>query len=199
MINRTFLPFLISLTGIFVLCPPYFAYSLIMLLALNIVYTITIYFSIYLNDFEKKYKNCLVLLGSVISTVIFHLFLGFISPIMGITLSFVIYLIPLTTYMFDNLITKNHSVEIERKKTSFKILVWLNINTLIFSILREFIAFSSISIPSSNGIIGINLPINIFEKISFIGGTIPGILILSATCIMIIHLCIAQKKDELNS
>ena len=199
MINKTFLPYFISLIGIFVLCPPYFAYSIIMLITFNIIYTITVYFSIYLDDLEKRYKNCLVLIGTVILTVIFNLFIRFFSPVIGITLGFVIYLIPLSAYMFDSLIQKRTPEKIERKKTSFKTLGWLNINALLFSILREFIAFSSISIPTRNGIIGFNLPINVFEKISFLGSTIPGVLILASICIMITNLCIAQKKVEVES
>lgn len=200
--KKKFIPYFISLIGIFVLSPPYFAYGIIMLLTFNIVYGITIYFSVYLNDLEEKFKSFFILLETGIITVLIHLLIRLFSPVIGITISFVIYLIPLEVYSFNALINKEKSLIQEKISISLKTLGFLNIIAISFSLIREFIAFSSISIPTRNGITGLNIPINIFEKISFIGSTVPGILLLSAIIIMIIQLYKTQKKvykEESNS
>lgn len=194
--KNNFLPYFISLIGMFLLSPPYFAYGLIMLLAFNIVYSVTIYFSIYLDGIEKKYKDLLLLLGSGILTVLIHLLITFFSPIIGTTISFIIYLIPLATYTFDTLLNKETNLVQEKTIISFKTLGWLNIIAITFTFVREIIAFSSISYPTRAGIVALNIPYNIFEKITFFGSTIPGILILTAFFMMIIPLFSLNKKSH---
>ncbi len=194
--KKNFIPYFISLIGMFLLSPPYFAYGFLLLITFDIIYSATTYFSIYLNDLEKKYKDCFLLLGSGILTIFIHLLITFFSPVIGNTINFIIFLIPLATLTFDTLINKEVSTISEKTVISFKTLGYLNIIAISFCLLREFLAFSSISYLTRDGIVAVNIPIHLFKEITFIGSTIPGILFISAFCMMLIPLFVTHKKSQ---
>ena len=188
-------PYCISLLGVFALIPPYFAYGIIIVLAFDIIFCATIYFSMYMYDLENTYKKCFLLLGSVLLTTIIHLLITAFSPIIGSTISFIIYLLPLTAFTFEMHIETKIVTYEKKTESSFLLLGILNIGSIIFILLREFFSFSSISYPTKIGIVAKNIPVNIFESISFVGSTIPGILLLIAFLTIIIQLFYTYKKS----
>ncbi len=180
---------------IFVPAPPYLGYGIILILGLNFIFTMCMLFSAYIKDLESQHRRPLLLINAGLATVIYQLIVAAISPIISLTLGFILYLIPLSVLTFGSLFNYESSTTsdftINRIKTMFSI----STLTLLFFFIREFFSFGTISYPTPAGIATIALPYQIFDNHAFVWSSIPGALFLLTLFIVIIPL-MSRLKDK---
>ncbi len=197
MTKKNFLLHIIITLVIFVPSPPYIGYGIVLLLAFNIVFGVSIIFSNYIRDFEKKHRMPLVLLCAGLTTVLFHLVLSFFSPIIALTLGFILYHIPLSILAYDTLFKTKPTSNQENPRFTYKPLLPISMATLLFFIIREFFSFGTISYPTQSGIAFIQMPIQFFDDYAFVWSSIPGALFLLALFMVILPMFTSSKsKDE---
>ncbi len=196
MTNKKTLIYIITHLAIFIPTPPYIAYGLILLLEINIVYMSAMFYSLYITTLPKKYKYPLLLIVAGVLTLLFHQGLTLFSPVIALTLGFVIYLVPLSVIPFDTFNCNNEGTTFEKRKRYFKYMARLNILTLLFFVVRELLAFGSISYPTTEGIIKIQLPIIFYDGFSFFWSSIPGTIVV-LTIFMILIPSLSKDKPKI--
>ncbi len=193
--------YIVTSISIFIPSPPYFGYGFILIVIFNISLLVSIATSHMLDSLNDNYRIPIVLLFSSLTTVILHQIVTMISPIIGLTISFVVYLTPLSVLTFDKLLVDADSSSDEKRKNSFKVLYLLSFVALIFFLLREILAFGSISYPSPQGVITISLFSNVLSDYSFFWSSIPGALIQLAFFMVLLPIIFKNKiaKSEENN
>ncbi len=193
MTKKNTLLYIITNIAIFIPAPAFVGYGLILILGLIVVFSSSIFFGSYIESLDKEYRMPLLLIGAGIITTLYHQAISFFSPAIGLTLGFIIYLIPLSILGFDAVLVIKTDTSKQKQKESFKILAVLSLLSLFFFILREFLAFGTISYPTMSGIEMIQLPITFFEGFAFFWSSIPGALVI--VTLFMVFLPLLQKKD----
>lgn len=175
--------------SMFVPAPPRFAYGIVLVLIANMVLLITIPIKVAIDYFKiYRYRTVLLLLVAVTLTIFCYQILTLFSPIMALSVGFVVYLIPLSSYTMGFIFLEKTNSISEAYKKSLKSNGILSVFGLVFFLLREFLAFGSISFPGMNGIIVFNLPFDFLVTFGFFWKSIPGALILLAGFLVILSL-----------
>ncbi len=196
MTKKTTLLFLITNLSIFIPTPAYVGYGLVLILGTLIIFSACILFSSYIHTIESKYRFSLLLLMAGLVTLLYHQGITLFSPIIGLTLGYILYLIPLSILAFDALLTNETESVAQKRSESFKILFLFAAIALFFFFLREFLAFGTISYPTRTGIAIIQLPIFVFEGYAFFWSTIPGAIVVLALFMVIFPFVFLSKGKE---
>ncbi len=195
--KREFLLYIVTNMVIFVPSPPFVAYGIILILCFNVVYLITISYSKYISALENKYRYPLLLLCAALVTLIFHMGLSFVSPVIGLTLGFIMYLIPLSVLTLNTPFYQNEENIKEQKNNNIKTLFLISFLSLLFFVIREFFSYGTISYPTTTGIATIHLPVQLFDGYSFIWSSIPGAFFLLTIFVVLLPLIVQKNKKEI--
>ena len=166
--------------------PARFGWGILMLLTMNILMLLgtTAKFLIRKLDIKELEPVCLLIfLYSV--TILCKQCLILFSPIAALTLSFSLYLIPISTFLLGYILTD--------KEMNPKVLYVKNMSAsgiftgyaLFFYMIRELLAFGSISFPVRKGIHVIKLISTVKTEYTFFFATIPGAFVILAVLVAI--------------
>lgn len=200
MTKKIMFMYIVACLSMFIPAPPRFAYGIILLLIADVVLFLTVPAKAIIEKFSiKKYKTILLLLIGVSLTLFCHQILTLFSPIMALSVGFVVYLIPCSSLIFGFILSKKIKPISEAYAESVKTIVTLTLLGLLFFLLREFLAFGTISSPGMDGIIIFELPFHFLSTYSFFWSTIPGALILLAIFLVILSAIYRRKEIEQRS
>lgn len=187
--------YIVACLSMFVPSPPRFAYGIVLLLIANIVILLTIPAKATIEKLNiEKYKMTLLLLIGLSLTLFCHQILTLFSPIMALSVGFVVYLIPGSSLLTSFILAeKTKSISIAYTE-SLKTIKNLTLLGLLFFLLREFFAFGTISLPGRDGIIILDLPLHFLSAYSFFWSTIPGALVLLAAFLIVISAVYRRKE-----
>ena len=187
--------YILSLLPMIIVIPSRVGCSLIMILLLNLSMILGTTIRFFMNKIETGNTDKLILLSFLIFlTIIYKRLLTIFSPVLGIMLSLALYFIPLSTLCLDYLFSKDNY---DSPKVFGINMVYSGIYSLfifLFTLLREFLAFGSISIPTRMGIKALNF----FPWHSNFWATVPGGFILIAI-IFVIVIFIDKQLDSIRS
>lgn len=181
--------------------PARVAYGIIMLLIMNIVMFLgtTAKFLIRKLDIEELEPVCLlVFLYSI--TILCKQLLIMYSPLTALTLSFDLYLIPISSFILGYILTdKEMNPKMLYKKNMSASGIFTGF-ALIFYIIREMLAFGSISIPVKKGIHVIKILSSQISDYTFFFATIPGAFVILSVLVAIFafierHVEINRRKN----
>lgn len=187
--------YIVACLSMFVPAPPRFAYGIVLLLIADVALLLTIpakaaieYFSI------EKYKTILLLLIGISLTMFSLQILTLFSPVMALSVGFVVYLIPGSSLFTSFMLSKKAKSTSLTYAEALKTIAILTLFGLLFFFLREFFAFGSISFPRRDGIIIFNLPFHFLSAYSFFWATISGALILLAGFVVVLSAIYRRKE-----
>ncbi|MBQ0165981.1 MAG: hypothetical protein KBT02_02590 [Treponema sp.] len=181
--------------------PARVAYGIIMLLIMNIVMFLgtTAKFLIRKLDIEELEPVCLlVFLYSI--TILCKQLLIMYSPLTALTLSFDLYLIPISSFILGYILTdKEMNPKMLYKKNMSASGIFTGF-ALIFYIIREMLAFGSISLPVKKGIHVIKILSSQISDYTFFFATIPGAFVILSVLVAIFafierHVEINRRKN----
>ena len=188
--KNIFLYFL-SLIPIIISTPPYLGCVFIIILLINLLMILSTTLRFFTNKMTTgNLDNLLILSFMIFFTITFKRILILFSPVLGMLLGLSIYFVPISSLFFE-LLTKNenyNSGKVFGVNMSYSGIFSLFL--FLFFLIREILAFGSISIPVISGIKSFQfLPIY-----SLFWGTIPGaFVILAVTLFFVIY--IDKKLD----
>lgn len=186
--NNAFFTFLAASVAVVVPAPARFAYGIIMLAIFNlqiIIGTIFIHL-IYKVNIEslKTSLLCFVLLSvSLLSKLI----LDFFSPMTSLTLGFLVYLPAVSTSLISYFYEKSDENLLGDLKINTSQALSFSALALFVFLLRDIFGYGTITLPSSQGLFEIALPLRFsnYSAASFIA-SIPGSFIIVAICFAVI-------------
>lgn len=177
--------------------PARVAYGLIMLLTMNIVMFLgtTAKFLIRKLDIEELEPVCLIIFLYAVTIFCKQLLILF-SPLAALTLSFALYLIPISSFILGYILSD--------KEMNPKVLYRKNMSAsgiftgyaLIFYIIRELLAFGSISFPVPKGIHVIRIISNQISDYTFFFATIPGAFVILSVLVAVF--AFIERRVEIN-
>lgn len=181
--------------------PARFGWGIIMLFTMNVVMILgtTAKFLIRKLDIRELEPVCLlVFLFSV--TIFCKQILIMYSPIAALTLSFSLYLIPISTFILGYILTDK---EMDPRVLYAKNMSASGIFTgyaLFFYLIRELLAFGSISFPVRKGVHVIRIFSENMPEYTFFFATIPGAFVILAILVAIFafierHVDIIRRKN----
>ncbi|MCR4940626.1 MAG: hypothetical protein K5930_11050 [Treponemataceae bacterium] len=160
--------------------PSRFAYTLVMLLAINFIMLTGTTLKVFIGKLNLQNLEPLLLIVFIISmTILFKQLLILFSPIIAFTIGFVIYLAPASAFL------NGHILEPKEKYTGniFSINMRnagiISAIASIVSIIREFLAYGSFSLPFRDGIHIYKYPFVKTTTLSFFFSTISGAFVLT--------------------
>ncbi len=199
MTKKNLILYLITNISIFIPSPPYLGYGIILVIIFNISLIISITVSHLIHTLNDNYRVPIILLFSALTTVLMLQLVTIFSPIISLTISFIVYFVPLSVLAFDKLFYDENLNSIEKRTKSFKVLIMLTITTIFFFTIREILAFGSISYPSTNGIITVPLFGSLFSYYNFFWASIPGALIQLSFFTVFIPFLFREKKKQIET
>ena len=178
--NASFL-FTASCLSLFVPVPPRFAYGLVLVLCANVVVFSVILlhaFGDYLN--LKKGKTLFSIIGTMGITALLYALLALWSPLTVFTLGFIIYLIPVSSFISDTVFAPQPSSLPDAVRKGAKVSLLISSLGLLFFALRELLSYGSLSLPTGTGLRILRIFGNFRSSPVFFWSAIPGALILLA-------------------
>lgn len=172
------------------------AYGIIAILLLNLLTMV----SSMVNGIVKKNDmgpygsalNCISLVGV---TLIFKQLLTLYSPILSLTMGFNLYLIAASSLLAGFINSSAHQNFVRQFHDNMKFVGRFSILVLIFFLVRDIVAYGTITLPARTGLFVVRLfPLTEYTMIGSFFGTIPGALILVAIVIILFSF-IGRKFD----
>jgi len=183
--------FILSLLPIIIATPARFGCGLVIILLLNLIMILGTTVRFFMSKVSTgNTERLIILLFLIFITIIYKRLLVLFSPILGIILSFALYFVPLSPISLELLVSKDDysNVHVFGKNMAYSGLYSLVL--FFFFIIREFLAYGSISFPVRSGII----PFEYFPWHSSFWATISGGFILIS--IIYVILMFVDKKLE---
>lgn len=181
--------------------PARFGWGIIMLFTMNVVMILGTTAKYFIRKLDIRELEPVCLLIFLYATTIFcKQLLILYSPMAALTLSFALYLIPISTFILGYILTD--------KEMDPKILFKKNMSAsgiftgyaLIFYLIRELLAFGSISFPVKKGIHVIKIIADRMPEYTFFFATIPGAFVILAILVAVFtfierHVEILRRKN----
>lgn len=179
--KKNLLLYISAFLSIVIPTPARVAYGILMLLTLNVVmlFGTTAKFLIRKLDIEEFEPVCLLTFLYAV-TIFCKQMMIFFSPVAAMTLSFAIYLIPVSSFILGYILTdKEMNPKILYKKNMAASGIFTG-NALVFYLVREILSYGSISLPVKKGIHVINLFSGSGNDFLYFFATIPGSFVILA-------------------
>ena len=174
--------------------PGRFIYGIVLVLEMNILVMLNCFFVVAIKHLGlEKIKTVLIFIFVLSITIFYRQILILIQPEIVLTLGFVMYLCPVSSFLIANLFISEKNSLLENVKQSSLKLLFYSIYSLLFFLFRDIFGFGTITFFGSNH--------RIFEKVLFdfekvrifsIFASIPGALIL-ASVILFVYFVIYNK------
>lgn len=187
--------FIASCLSLFVPVPPRFAFGIVLVLCANL----TVFAVIMLKTLIErigigKYKNFLFMAGVLTVTFILYVLIEFLLPLTAFTLGFIVYIIPVSLFMNELVFPDNVQPLKQALPEAVKSCGILSMLGLLFFVLRELLAYGTLSLPGRTGlhIFGIFKSLGFFPV--FFWASIPGSLILLAFLLVLLSAVYRRYK-----
>ncbi len=185
--------FIGSLLSLLVPSPARFGYILVLVVTADILLILGTAMQIASEKLlMQELKDILMLFFLVFGTVLAKQVLIFYSPIIAMTLSFVLYLVPVSSLLVSRTVAVTVSDWRELCISNLRIMGVFTGTLLLFAFFRELLSFGSISLPARFGLWIISLSLPGFITPTEFWGTIPGAFILLA--LVLAFMSLVQRR-----
>ena len=181
--------------------PSRFAYTMIMLIAVNFIILTGTALKMFIGKLDLKNLEPLLLVVFMISmTLLFKQFVILFSPIIAFTIGFVIYLAPVSSFLTGHILEPKENYTSNIFAVNMRNSGVLSGIAVLVSIIREFLAYGSFSLPLRDGIHIYKYPFVKTDTLSFFFSTISGALILTGIIVSLFFFInrkieIVRRKD----
>lgn len=177
--KRTYFIFIAASFALLVSSPGRFAYGLVLIIEMNALVLASSAFSIFVNRFELgNLHNVITLSFVVFSTVLFRQILILFSPVIALTLGFVIFLPPVSVFLFGSVFAESLASPFDALRQSLVFSAF----ALVFFFLRDLLGFGTISVPVPNGIGEARFFDSRSTAFCSLFASVPGALLLAVLC-----------------
>ncbi len=185
--------FIGALLSLLVPCPARFGYVLIMVFAADLLLILGSAMNIAVDRLRlAELSNILILVFLVWGTSLIKQFLILYSAIIAMTLSFVLYLLPVSSLLIGRTVTHDSKDWKAYCLANLRIMGVFTATSLTFAFFRELMAFESISFPTKNGLWVIQLNLHGVIMPTEFWGTIPGAFIILA--LILAFMTVVQRR-----
>lgn len=185
--------FIGSLLSILVPSPARFGYMLVLVIVADVLLILGTAMQIAAEKLlMQELSEIMMLVFLVFGTVLAKQLLIFYSPVIAMTLSFVLYLVPVSSLLISRTVAVKVNDWRDLCISNLRIMGVFTGTLLLFSFFRELISFESISLPARYGLWVIKLNLHGFIKPSEFWGTIPGAFILLA--LVLAFMSLVQRR-----
>lgn len=147
--KRIYFIFIAASFALLVSAPGRLAYGLVLIVEMNLLVLASASFAAFVRRFEfGNLRKVVMLLFVIFATVLFRQILILFSPVIALTLGFVIFLPPVSVFLFGNVFAENTPIPSDALRQSLVFSAF----ALVFFFLRELLGFGTISFPMPNGI-----------------------------------------------
>lgn len=181
--------------------PSRFAYTLIMLLTVNFVMLSGTALKMFIGKLDlQNLEPPLLIIFMISMTLLFKQFIILFSPIIALTIGFVIYLAPVSSFLTGHILEPKENYASNMFAVNMRNSGILSGIAALVSIVREFLAYGSFSLPFRDGIHIYKYPFVKSDTLSFFFSTISGALILTGIVVALFFFInrkieIARRKD----
>lgn len=155
------------------------AYGLVLIVEMNLLVLASVAFAAFVKRFEFGNLRKVVMLSFVIfATVLFRQILVFFSPVIVLTLGFVIFLPPVSVFLFGNVFAERTPYPSDALRQSLVFSAF----ALVFFFLRDLLGFGTISFPMPNGIGEARFFDSRSTAFCSLFASVPGALLLVVLC-----------------
>ena len=177
--------------------PSRFAYTLIMLITVNFVMLSGTGFKMFIDKLDlQNLEPPLIIIFMISMTLLFKQFLILFSPIIAITIGFVIYLAPVSSFMTGHILEPKEKYKSNPFAINMRNSGIVSGIAVLLSIIREFLAYGSFSLPFRGGLHIYKYPFIKTDTFSFFFSTISGALFL--TGIVVALFFFINRKIEID-
>lgn len=181
--------------------PSRFAYTLIMLVTVNFVMLSGTALKMFIGKLDlQNLETPLLIIFMISMTLLFKQLIILFSPIIALTIGFVIYLAPVSSFLTGHILEPKENYMSNMFAVNMRNSGILSGIAALVSIVREFLAYGSFSLPFRDGIHIYKYPFVKSDTLSFFFSTISGALILTGIVVALFFFInrkieIARRKD----
>lgn len=197
--NNKVYAYLAAALAILIPVPGRFAYGIFVLLHFNILIVLTTLLTHAIRHLElETFRASIIAIEIIALTVLFKQILTIFCPIASLMLGFSIYLTTVCSVLMTILVTSSFENLKSDLQEKMKSALFITVFCLAVFIFRDIAGFSTLTLPSWQNIIVINIPV-LFSSVSSLSfiATIPGCLVVTAL-ILIAFIKFSSKKNEPN-
>lgn len=177
--KRIYFIFIAASFALLVSAPGRLAYGLVLIVEMNLLVLASASFAAFVRRFEFGNLRKVVMLSFVIfATVLFRQILIFFSPVIALTLGFVIFLPPVSVFLFGNVFAERTPYPSDALRQSLVFSAF----ALVFFFLRDLLGFGTISFPMPNGIGEARFFDSHSTAFCSLFASVPGALLLVVLC-----------------
>lgn len=177
--KRIYFIFIAASFALLVSAPGRLAYGLVLIVEMNLLVLASASFAAFVRRFEFGNLRKVVMLSFVIfATVLFRQILILFSPVIALTLGFVIFLPPVSVFLFGNVFAEKTPYPSDALRQSLVFSAF----ALVFFFLRELLGFGTISFPMPNGIGEARFFDSRSTAFCSLFASVPGALLLVVLC-----------------
>lgn len=177
--KRIYFIFIAASFALLVSAPGRLAYGLVLIVEMNLLVLASASFAAFVRRFEFGNLRKVVMLSFVIfATVLFRQILILFSPVIALTLGFVIFLPPVSVFLFGNVFAERTPYPSDALRQSLVFSAF----ALVFFFLRDLLGFGTISFPMPNGIGEARFFDSRSTAFCSLFASVPGALLLVVLC-----------------
>ena len=198
--------FLTASLALLVPAPGRFAYGILLLLLMNILMLAGTLFKRLVNVLKVDELLPILLAVFLITlSILYKQILAIFSPVLALTLSFVIYMPAVSSFVIGNLYSQSAKEGELNIKENMKHSFHFSLYALLVFLFRDIFGYGTISLPSASGLIGI--PVMPIKEGGFYAGifwaSIPGAVVITALSIAVYSYVsskfeMVKKEEEIN-
>ena len=177
--KRIYFIFIAASFALLVSAPGRLAYGLVLIVEMNLLVLASVSFAAFVRRFEfGNLRKVVMLLFVIFTTVLFRQILILFSPVIALTLGFVIFLPPVSVFHFGNVFAERTPYPSDALRQSLVFSAF----ALVFFFLRELLGFGTISFPMPNGIGEARFFDSRSTAFCSLFASVPGALLLVVLC-----------------
>lgn len=189
--KRSYFIFIAASFALLVSSPGRLAYGLVLIIEMNLLVLASVAFANFMQRFEfGNLQNVVTLSFVVFATVLFRQILILFSPVVALTLGFVIFLPPVSVFLFGNIFAEKMPQPFDALRQS----LFFSVFAFVFFFLRDLLGFGTISFPAWNGIVEARLFDSRSTAFCSLFASVPGALLLIVLC-MAAFLTVQSKMN----
>lgn len=177
--KRIYFIFIAASFALLVSAPGRLAYGLVLIVEMNLLVLASASFAAFVRRFEfGNLRKVVMLLFVIFATVLFRQILILFSPVIALTLGFVIFLPPVSVFLFGNVFAERTPYPSDALRQSLVFSAF----ALVFFFLRDLLGFGTISFPMPNGIGEARFFDSRSTAFCSLFASVPGALLLVVLC-----------------
>lgn len=199
--KKTILIFTTAILSFIVPLPSRFAYTIIMLFAVNFVMLSGTALKMFIGKLNlANLEGVLMIVFMLSMTILFKQFVILFSPVIAFTIGFVIYLAPASSFLTGHILEPKEKYSGNLFAVNMRNSGILSGVAVLVSIVREFLAYGSFSLPFHDGIHIYKYPFVKTTTLSFFFSTISGAFVLTGLVVALFvfinrKIEIVRRKD----